>query len=126
MLILIEQYSVVSYFQTNFLFDPADSNRVIIKKIVQISPHTYVYEETRITRNEGIRPTVYTQMSKLAGIDLKENISNKNFKSEAKTALCQMCQDSVCTIAKLPTEPITLVLSRIHSGNLGSNWFEWW
>ena len=64
-------------------------------------------------------------MSKLAGIDLKENISNKNFKSEAKTALCQMCSDSVCTTARLPMEPITLVLLRTHSGNhqaaIGSN-----
>jgi hypothetical protein len=30
--------------------DPADDNRILIRKIVKINNGTYAYEETRITR----------------------------------------------------------------------------
>jgi hypothetical protein len=48
---------------------------VLIRKIVQLNEHTYAYEETRITKNEGKQPKVHTQMSKLAGVNLRENIT---------------------------------------------------
>jgi hypothetical protein len=40
-----------------------------------LNERTYAYEETRITRNPGKQPTAHTQMSKLADVNLKEDVS---------------------------------------------------
>lgn len=39
--------------------DPADPNRALIRKLVQVNNNTYCYEETRITPGEKT-PTVHT------------------------------------------------------------------
>lgn len=66
---------------TNYLIikgpDPAEPNRILIRKIVQINEATYAYEETRITRNEGKQPTVHTQMSKLHDVNLREDLTDR-------------------------------------------------
>ena len=60
--------------------DPADNNRLLIRKIVQLNDKTYAYEETRINRNnhDG-HPSVHTTMYKIAGFDLKEHITPKEW-----------------------------------------------
>ena len=56
--------------------DPANSNRMLVRRIIQLSDSTYAYEETRVTRNkESKQPSVHTTISKIAGFDLKENVS---------------------------------------------------
>lgn len=54
--------------------DPADENRILIRKIVKINIGTYAYEETRITRG-GPRPVVHTNLTKIHGFDLDEKLS---------------------------------------------------
>ena len=39
--------------------DPANPNRALIRKVVQINPNTYAYEEVRITPGEN-KPTVHS------------------------------------------------------------------
>jgi len=42
--------------RANIIFlgpDPADSNRMLIRKIIQLDEGSYAYEETRVTRQEG-------------------------------------------------------------------------
>ena len=58
--------------------DPADPNRVLIRKVIQIGENSYAYEETRLTRsdNKTKAPEVHTVASKLHGFDLKENLDN--------------------------------------------------
>ena len=58
--------------------DPADNNRVLIRKIIQINHHTYAYEETRINRDTPNKhPTVHTTITKIAGFDLNEKLTNR-------------------------------------------------
>ena len=57
--------------------DPADSNRVLIRKVIKTSDKTWAFEETRVTPNEeGGKPTVHTTVSRLGLLDLNENISD--------------------------------------------------
>lgn len=57
--------------------DPADPSRVLIRKIIQINETTYGYEETRITKNAEGKPSVHSQVSKLHGWNLHEQVSNQ-------------------------------------------------
>ena len=54
--------------------DPAEPNRVLIRKLLQISDRTYAYEETRITRVEGKSPTVHSTIYRIRGFDLDEKL----------------------------------------------------
>ena len=57
--------------------DPADSNRVLIRKVIQTSDKTWAFEETRVTPSEsGGKPTVHTTVSRLGILDLNENITD--------------------------------------------------
>lgn len=56
--------------------DPADSDRVLIRKLVQINLTTYAYEETRINRaTESKKPSVHKTITKISGFNLKEYVS---------------------------------------------------
>ena len=58
--------------------DPADDNRVLIRKLIQINTNTYAYEETRITRHsDGREPDVHTTLTKCEGFNLKEKVGVK-------------------------------------------------
>lgn len=54
--------------------DPADPSRALIRKLVQVNPSTYCYEETRITPGEK-KPVVHTQLYRIKDFDLKEKLS---------------------------------------------------
>lgn len=54
--------------------DPADPSRALIRKIVQVSPTTFCYEETRITPTETT-PQVHTQLYRIRGFNLDEEIT---------------------------------------------------
>ena len=57
--------------------DPADTDRVLIRKIVQVNTNTYAYEETRINRATGTAlPSIHKTITKIHGFDLKEELSN--------------------------------------------------
>ena len=65
--------------------DPADPERVLIRKIVNISDGQYAYEETRISKDpERPNPRVHTTISKLNGFDLKEHLSNRELSTRGK------------------------------------------
>lgn len=66
--------------------DPADPERVLLRKIVQIGENTYAYEETRITPNpkEPKCPEVHTQMNKIHDFDFKEDVSAKELQYRGK------------------------------------------
>ena len=57
--------------------DPADSNRVLIRKVIKTSDKTWAFEETRVTPNESGNPTVQTTVSRLGILDLNENINDE-------------------------------------------------
>ncbi len=54
--------------------DPADPSRSLIRKLVQVSPTTYCYEETRITPTESA-PQVHTQLYRIKGFDANEELT---------------------------------------------------
>ncbi|CDW79356.1 UNKNOWN [Stylonychia lemnae] len=57
--------------------DPADKDKVLIRKIVQVSDSTYCYEESRISASENTHePTVHTQLIRLKGFNLKEHVDD--------------------------------------------------
>ena len=55
--------------------DPADADRVLIRKVIQSSDKVWAFEETTVTpsENEGAPPTVHTTVSRLGNLDLNEN-----------------------------------------------------
>lgn len=57
--------------------DPADPERILVRKIVKLRDHSYAYEETRVTRNGKKLPEVHTVMHKLPQFDLDEEVDNK-------------------------------------------------
>ena len=61
--------------------DPADSDRVLIRKIIQANDKTWAFEETTVTpsENEGSPPTVHTTVSRLGGMDMNEDASDDEY-----------------------------------------------
>ena len=56
--------------------DPANANRMLVSRIIQLGESTYAYVETRVTRNSNSKqPSVHTTISKIAGFDLKEKVT---------------------------------------------------
>ena len=62
--------------------DPADSNRVLVRKLVQTSNNVWGYEETRIapSEKEGGSPSVHTTLHRLGQFDIDENLSDEEMK----------------------------------------------
>ena len=58
--------------------DPADPERVLVRKILELSNGRYAYEETTITPNQdaGV-PSVHTTAWKIHGWDMKEEVTQK-------------------------------------------------
>ena len=59
--------------------DPADQDRVLIRKALQINGKTWAFEETRVSpaEVEGGKPTVHSKAVRLSHLDLNENISDR-------------------------------------------------
>ena len=55
--------------------DPADANRMLVRKLVKLDAGSYAYEETRVNRADG--GSVHTTLTKVHGFDLNEKLSNK-------------------------------------------------
>ena len=62
--------------------DPADSDRVLIRKLVQTSENVWAFEESRITaaQNEGEQPTIHTTLHRLGGVNLAEHVDEEELK----------------------------------------------
>ena len=61
--------------------DPADSNRVLIRKLVQTSDNVWCFEESRVTPSEieNGQPTVHSTLHRLGGIDLNESLDETEY-----------------------------------------------
>tara|TARA_B110000305_G_C18989922_1_gene425636 strand:+ start:37 stop:534 length:498 start_codon:yes stop_codon:yes gene_type:complete len=59
--------------------DPADTNRVLVRKLVQISDNKWAFEEARITpsETEGGNPTVHTTLHRLGWFNINEPLTEK-------------------------------------------------
>ena len=58
--------------------DPADPERVLIRKVLELRDGRYAYEETTITPNQSAGvPSVHTKAFKLHMWDLKEQVTQK-------------------------------------------------
>ena len=62
--------------------DPADTNRVLVRKLVQTSDLVWAYEETRISAaaNEGQSPSVHTTLHRLGQFNINEDLSEEELK----------------------------------------------
>ena len=58
---LIKLYSLVSYLLFILIVgpDPADTSRILVRKLIKVSETTYCFEETRVTPGEKV-PSVHT------------------------------------------------------------------
>ena len=82
-----EHFPVVSLYLQCISFilclgpDPADPNRLLIRKIVQLREGNYAYEETTISKSndkEDPAPRVHTTLSKVGNsFDLQEHVTNE-------------------------------------------------
>ena len=60
--------------------DPADSKRVLVRKVVQTAENKWCFEESRITPGvDGAPPTVHTTLHHLGHLDLKESIDESEW-----------------------------------------------
>ena len=58
--------------------DPADPERVLVRKILELRDGRYAYEETTIAPNASAgAPTVHTKAYKLHMWNLKEHVTQK-------------------------------------------------
>ena len=59
--------------------DPADNNRVLIRKLVQTSDNVWAFEEARVTpaEAEGAQPTVHTTLHRLGWFNINEYLSEE-------------------------------------------------
>ena len=57
--------------------DPAEPNRVLIRKLVQTSDKVWAFEEARITpsETEGAQPTIHTTLHRLGWQDINEELT---------------------------------------------------
>jgi hypothetical protein len=55
--------------------DPADKSKLLVRKLVRVSEKTFCYEELRVTPGEKKIPTVHSQIYRVGGFDLHENVS---------------------------------------------------
>ena len=53
--------------------DPADNDRMLVRKLVRLNKSTYAYEETRVNRTDN---SVHTNLVKVHGFNLNEKVSN--------------------------------------------------
>ena len=53
--------------------DPADQNKMLVRKLVRLNKATYAYEETRVSREDS---SVHTNLVKVHGFDLNEKMTN--------------------------------------------------
>ena len=61
--------------------DPADTNRVLIRKLVQTSDNVWCFEEARITPSaKGGNPSVHTTLHRLGWFDINEPLTEKELK----------------------------------------------
>ena len=58
--------------------DPADKNRVLIRKLVQTSDNVWAFEEARVTpsETEGGQPTIHTTLHRLGWLNINEDLSD--------------------------------------------------
>ena len=55
--------------------DPSDSNRVIIRKLVQTSDDVWAFEEATLTPGEeGQKPTVHSTLHRLGNVNINEKV----------------------------------------------------
>ena len=59
--------------------DPADKNRVLIRKLVQTSDSVWAFEEARITpgETEGAQPTIHTTIHRLGWLNINEPLDEQ-------------------------------------------------
>ena len=74
--------SMVGDYQTHKTMfagpDPADPQRVLVRKLVQTSDNVWAFEEARITPSaEGGQPSVHTTLHRLGWFDINENVSER-------------------------------------------------
>ena len=62
--------------------DPADNNRVLVRKLVQTSDNVWCFEEARISpsEKEGGTPSVHTTLHRLGWFNIHEPISEHELK----------------------------------------------
>lgn len=54
--------------------DPADPERILIKKIIKVNPTTFCFEETRITPSTTGDPTVHSTVMRLGNFNIEEKL----------------------------------------------------
>lgn len=69
-IIILEILSYVTLFAG---VDPADQNKMLVRKLVRLNKATYAYEETRVSREDS---SVHTNLVKVHGFDLNEKMTN--------------------------------------------------
>lgn len=111
--------------------DPADPNRILIRKIVQLREGSYAYEETTISKSsdkESSDPKVHTTLSKVGnGFDLQEHVTNE----EAAFRLKFRPMPNVIGFSLYSRETknglrhVSIVENSLEKSSAYS-WAEWW
>jgi hypothetical protein len=74
---LIQSFALLTFYPLHKGPDPADPERVLVRKILELRDGKYAYEETTISPTDSGVPTVHTTAIKLYMWDMKEVVSQK-------------------------------------------------
>ena len=106
--------------------DPADPERVLVRKIIELRDGKYAYEETTITPTEQGVPSVHSTAYKVHMWDLKEEITKK----ELNTRLLFRPQPNCVgfSLYYRKTEGGTNHLSIVENTlwKPSTTWTQWW
>jgi len=131
-----EHSSVVSFIKS-FAFlsllhickgpDPADPQRVLVRKILELRDGKYAYEETTISPSDSGVPSVHTTAYKIHLWDMKEKVTQK----ELNTRLLYRPQPNCVGFSlyyrktNAGTNHLSIVENTIWKPHVGT-WTNWW
>ena len=107
--------------------DPADPERVLVRKILELRDGKYAYEETTISPADSGIPTVHTTAYKIHMWDMKEEVTQK----ELNTRLLFRPQPNCVGMSLYyrntanGTNHLSIVENTLWKPNVGT-WTNWW
>ena len=107
--------------------DPADPQRVLVRKILELRDGKYAYEETTISPTEQGVPTVHTTAYKIHMWDLKEDVPLKEITTRLLFRPQPNCIGMSLYYRKTAsgTNHLSITENTLWKPNVGT-WTNWW
>ncbi len=108
--------------------DPADPERVLVRKVIELQDGKYAYEETTITPNAATGvPSVHSTAYKIHQWDLKENVTQKEINTRIAYRPMPNCVAFSLYFrqTEVGTNHLSIVENTLWKPGQGT-WRQWW